>query len=122
MGNQPRTRVSERYFLNLPGFHRGAYVLAFIEDTSDVEPRPEPYCKSDCPDCPHNFEPEMTLEIADCDRRVSLEFKIGDEAERVNSLHKLDRLLVALTVFRAGLVDEFAEHARRERALDTRNE
>ena len=31
-------RVSERWFLNLPGFHGGAYVLAYLEDTSELHP------------------------------------------------------------------------------------
>src|SRR5215210_5107414 len=33
MGLPYRARVSERWFLNLPGFHGGAYVVAYVEDT-----------------------------------------------------------------------------------------
>ena len=44
----------------------------------------------------------MILEIADCDDRINLEFDIDSEARRANSLHKLDTLLAALRVFRAG--------------------
>ena len=39
-----RARVDRRAFLNLPGWHAGAYVNAYLEDTSgrpldgDVEP------------------------------------------------------------------------------------
>jgi hypothetical protein len=66
MGIPYRARVNERWFLNLPGFHGGAYVVAYVEDTSDCGPRSEPYCEDDCPDCPHNFEPKTILEIADC--------------------------------------------------------
>jgi hypothetical protein len=40
------------------------------------------------------------------------------EAERQNSLHKLDTLIAALKVFRKGLVEEFAEYDRRERELE----
>ena len=29
-----QARVDERWFLNLPGFHGGAYVVAYVEDTS----------------------------------------------------------------------------------------
>ena len=122
MGDRHRVRVSERCFLNLPGFHRGAYVLAYLEDTSDRNPGPRPYCDDDCPRCPHNFEPRMMLEIADCDRRVSLEFEIDHEAERANSLHKLDTLITALSMFRTGLVAEIAEYERRERELPARDE
>jgi hypothetical protein len=111
------TRVSERWFLNLPGFHGGAYVLAYLEDTSELHPRPEKWCGDDCPECPHNFEPKVTLEIADCDDRIRLEFDFETEAERQNSLHKLDTLVTALRVFRTGLIEEFAEYERREREL-----
>ena len=34
-----RARVNERWFLNLPGFHGGAYVMAFVEDTSECGPQ-----------------------------------------------------------------------------------
>jgi hypothetical protein len=111
------TRVTERWFLNLPGFHGGAYVLAYLEDTSELHPRPEKWCDSDCPDCPHNFEPECMLEISDCSRRIELEFGFETEAERQNSLHKLDTLITALRVFRAGIEAEQAEYERREREL-----
>jgi hypothetical protein len=117
MGMPYRARVDERRFLNLPGFHGGAYVLAYVEDTSDREPRPEPYCKDDCPDCPHNFEARVILEISDCSRRVELEFDLDTESARANSLHKVDTLVAALRVFRKGLVAEFDQYDRRENVL-----
>jgi hypothetical protein len=112
-----RARVNERWFLNLPGFHGGAYVMAFVEDTSECGPRPLPWCEDDCPDCPENFEPRMILEIADCAERIELEFEVRSERRRANSLHKLDTLIAALRVFRKGLEEEFAEYDRREREL-----
>ena len=42
MGIPYRARVNERWFLNLPGFHAGAYVVAYVEDTSDCGPRRDP--------------------------------------------------------------------------------
>lgn len=111
-------RVSERWFLNLPGFHGGAYVLAYLEDTSELHPRPEKWCDESCPECPHNFEPKVMLEISDCYKRIELEFDFETEAGRQNSLHKLDTLITALRVFRAGLVEEFDEYDRRERELE----
>ena len=68
-------------------------------------------------DCPHNFEPKVTLEITDCYKRVNLEFELESEGERANSLHKLNRLIAALRVFRSGPVEEFGEYDRREREL-----
>jgi hypothetical protein len=115
MGIPYRARVNERWFLNLPGFHGGAYVVAYVEDTSECGPRPRRY--GDCPDCPENFEPRTILEIADCADRINLEFDLDSEAARANSLHKLDTLLAALRVFRAGLEAEFEHYDRREREL-----
>ena len=112
-----RARVNERWFLNLPGFHGGAYVVAFVEDTSECGPRPLPWCEDDCPDCPENFEPRTILEIADCAERIELEFEVRSERRRANSLHKLDTLITALRVFRKGLEEEFAEYDRSEAEL-----
>lgn len=107
-----RARVNERVFLNLPGFHGGAYVVAYVEDTSE---RALKHCEDSEPD---NFEPRTILEIADCDRRIQLEFEAYSEARRANSLHKLDTLITALRVFRQGLEEEFAQYDRREKKLE----
>jgi hypothetical protein len=123
MGIPYRARVNERWFLNLPGFHGGAYVVAYVEDTSDCGLRRDPYCDDDCSDCcPGNFEPRTILEIADCNRRVNLEFDLDSEEGRANSLHKLDTLISALRVFRTGIEDEFAEYERRERSKEERRD
>jgi hypothetical protein len=117
-----RARVDERHFLNLPGFHGGAYVQAYVEDTSERGLKYDVYCEQDCTCCPCNFEPRMILWIADCDDSISLEFDVDSEAGRVNSLHKLDTLIAALRVFRAGIVAEFEPYDRRERELAALNE
>jgi len=116
MGLPYRARVSERWFLNLPGFHGGAYVIAYVEDT--CERGLEYDCDDeDCRTFPYNFEPRMILEIADCTDRITLEFDVDSEAGRANSLHKLDTLLAALRVFREGVVAEFEPYDQREREL-----
>ena len=113
-----RARVNERWFLNLPGFHGGAYVVGYVEDTSE---RGLVYC-DECDECePENFEPRTILEIADCDNRIQLDFDVDSKARRANSLHKLDTLIVALRVFRTGLEAEFAEYDRRQRELEELN-
>ena len=116
MGLPYRARVNERAFLNLPGFRGGAYVLAYVEDTSEREllECDDPLCTR----CPHNFEPRIILELADCSDRIELWFDIDSDAQRTNSLHNLDTLLAALRVFRKGLVEEFVHYDRRERELD----
>lgn len=108
-----RARINERTLLNLPGFHGGAFVYVYVEDTSERF-RHRPECTDDCANC-HNLEPATTLEIADCNRRISLEFEIDSEEARENSLHKLDTLVAALTLFREALVAEFEPYDRRER-------
>ena len=55
MGIPYRARVNERWFLNLPGFHGGAYVVAYVEDTSECGLRRDPYCDGDCSDCPYKW-------------------------------------------------------------------
>jgi hypothetical protein len=119
MGIPYRARVNERVLLNLPGFHGGAYVYAYVEDTSErglvrTEGCDDPMCTQ----CPHNFEPLMILEFADKWDRIGLEFDIDSETGRANSLHKIDTLVAALRVFRRGLVDEFGPYDRRERELE----
>jgi hypothetical protein len=116
MGFPYRARVDERWFLNLPGFHGGAYVVAYVEDTGDRGPLR--YCEDECTCCPENFNPRTILEIADCTDRINLEFEIGSEAARANSLHKLDTLISALRIFRKGIEEEFEHYDRREREVE----
>jgi len=52
-----RARANERWFLNLPDFRGGAYVVAYGEDTSV---RGLLHC-DDCRE-PENFEPRAILE------------------------------------------------------------
>lgn len=122
MGVPYRAHVNERTLLNLPGFHRGAYVYVYVEDTSGRELLRDPFCKPDCTCCPQNFEPRMSLEIADCRDRVDLRFDVDSAEACANSLHKLDTLAAALQVFRAALEQEFEPYELRERQLDALRE
>jgi hypothetical protein len=114
MGMPYRARVNERTLLNLPGFHGGAFIYVFVEDTSERGLR-RCRCEGECK-C-HNFEPRTILEIADCDERISLEFDLYSDESRDNSLHKLDTLVAALSLFRNALVAEFAPYDLRESEL-----
>jgi hypothetical protein len=118
MGIPYRARVNERWFLNLPGFHHGAYVAVYVEDTADRGLEECGCSDLDCQRGPWNFEPRMILEIADCSERIDLEFDVDSEEGRANSLHKLDTLIAAIRVFRKGVVDEFDEYDRREFELE----
>ena len=117
MGVPYRARVNERTLLNLPGFHRGAYVYVYVEDTSERGLLDDPFCEPDCTRCPQNFEPRMTFEIADCRDVVQLQFDVDSAEACANSLHKLDTLAAALGAFRAALEQEFEPYQARERQL-----
>jgi len=122
MGMPYRARINERTLLNLPGFHGSAFVYVYVEDTSERELKREPYCDADCSCCPSNFEPNMELEIADCNRVIGLEFDVDTPEGRENSLHKLDTLEIAIRVFRDAFVAEFEPYDRLERILESLRE
>ncbi len=111
-----RARVNERTLLNLPGFHGGAFIYVFVEDTSERRLDHHDGCAGECKCGLRNFEPQLIVEIADCDRRITLEFELDSDEARENSLHKLDTLVAALRLFREGLVAEFEPYDDRERS------
>jgi hypothetical protein len=121
MGMPYRARVDERWFLDLPGINGEDHIFAYVEDTSECAPRRNDnefeFCDEDCSCCPRTFGPRIILEVADWENRVRFLFRVDSEAQRANSLHKVDTLIATLRVFRAGLVAEFAEYDRREREL-----
>lgn len=120
MPNPYKARVDVRRFLNFPGFHDGAYVVAYVEDTIVRE-----ISKRD------NFgvegkryvnpQPRIILEIADCSNRVNLEFELDSELDVDNSLHKVDVLVGALVELRAGLVEEARLYRERETEVERLN-
>lgn len=100
-------RVRIRKFLNKPGHHAGAYVLAEVEDSTKHKKGKHgwPYVHVD-------------LTLADCSRVVSLDFDLSTSRQRANSLHKIDLLVESLTQFRDALraeVDLAAERGRKGR-------
>jgi hypothetical protein len=119
MGMPYRARINERTLLNLPGYHGGAFVYVYVEDTSERDLLVEPTCNDDCECCPSNYEPQMELEIADCYHRISLEFDLDSPEGRENSLHKLDTLEIAIRVFRDAFVAEFEPYDRRKQTLES---
>jgi len=78
--------VDEKLALNLPGFHGGAYVRVFVEDTTFRRWRRQPP------------EPRIRFRIADCSNEISLWFELDSPAARENSLYKIDALLGAPAV------------------------
>lgn len=45
-----------------------------------------------------------TVQISDCDRKISLEFSPGDPDEHENDLYKVDTMISSLRAFRRALV------------------
>ena len=115
-----KARVDVRRFLNVPGFHGGAYVVAYVEDTSDREITRRDLFGYESSRYV-NPQPRIILEIADCADRISLEFELASELNVENSLHKVDVLLGTLTEFRAGLVEEARLYREREPEVEALN-
>ena len=102
-------RVRIRKFLNRPGFHAGAYVLAEVEDSRKHKKGKHgwPYVHVD-------------LTLADCSRVVSFDFDLSSAKQRANSLHKIDALVDSLTQFRDALraeADLVAERSRGQKRV-----
>ena len=119
MDNLRRGRVVEQHFLNLPGFHAGAYIRAYVEDTSERDEVRPPTRHRNHPYIPG---PRIVLEISDCYKRIELDFDITSAEQRLNSFHKVDTLIAALLAFREGMTTEAALHRRRERLVADSNE
>jgi hypothetical protein len=101
----PRVRgvgVDEKIRLNLPGFHGGAYVRIFVEDTTFRRWRRRPP------------EPRIRLRIADCSNEISLSFELHSPEARENALHKINTLLGAFQRFQSALEAEAELYAHRE--------
>ncbi len=94
-------RFYVRRFLNRPGHHAGGYVLASVEDTSRAD----------------DDIAWVEFALADCSRRVSLDFPLATRSERSNSVRKARMLLGVLEAFVEALEAEAAlveaRHARR---------
>jgi hypothetical protein len=82
-----------------------SYVLAEVESSDGGEYR-----------CGHYM-----LTLADCRRRIELEFQLSTPLARRQSLAKIDLLLEILTGFRAALAAEAQLIAKRERGKTGRS-
>lgn len=113
MDNPRKARVVEQHFLNLPGFNAGAYVRAYVQDTTHDEMR--------LPDGKHLGcapTPRLVLEIADCYRHIRLEFDVQDAEDRLNAFHKINVLIGALEAFKQGMAEEAALRRARLREIE----
>jgi len=89
---KPRFSFRKRVFLNPISTGQTSYILAEVESSRSGE-----YKWGHC-----------MLTIADCRRRIQLEFFLGTRQTRRISLRKIDLLISVLTKFRAALAKEIA--------------
>ncbi len=108
-----KPRVCERHFLNIPGHHAGAFVHAFVEDTSNRGLVPHRHMQAGV----WNPAPRLILEMGDCQDRVAFQLEISDPAARQNTFHKLDTLIETLKMLRSGIAEECLLYRQRQNQL-----
>ena len=93
---QPRYHVRCREFLNedpeLP-----AFIIGIVEDTRGIP--------DDDPNCRWNWG-DITLDLADCYRRVKFEFDMNDPGRRANSLRKINLIAEVVNAVRDAITLE----------------
>lgn len=100
-----------RHILNKPGYHTTGVIVAEIEDTSTWHDG----CRADGRPIEDNWDliPASVLQIADCSRTISLSVDLHSPEDRANTVYKVDKMIDALTKFRAGLDAEIVLMAER---------
>ena len=103
MENKDKVIFSKREFLNLPGHHSMANIVASItkDRDDDIEKG--------------NRWVDIHLGVADCSRTISLAFDYYTKEDRDNALHKVDTMINTLTEFREALEKELKYQNRLER-------
>lgn len=96
-------RYEYSQFLNYTGFHEGAYIRAYVEDTSKKPMIADKY---------NIATPRVVLEIADCDRRVCFDFDWSDVG-MLNNMKKIDTLIEGLQGFKRAMAQEHKLVAKR---------
>ncbi len=115
MKNRYRKFHGTGTLLNNPGFHSTAAIMATVEDSSEwVEEA------SDKKTYTSAITPETVLNISDCDRTIRMDFDWDSEEARQNSLDKVDKMLLALTTFRASLQLEQERYVARTKKLQVK--
>jgi len=105
MERKEKVIFNKREFINKPGHHSMAHIIASIVKSNHGN---------------ENIEEgdswvEIDLSLADCSRTINLSIDYGNKEERDNSLYKVDVLINTLTDFRSALEKELKYQARMER-------
>ena len=103
MENKDKVIFSKREFLNLPGHHSMANIVASITKYRDEDVEKG------------NRWIDIHLGIADCNRTITLAIDYDGEEDRKNALYKVDTMINTLTEFRKALEKELKYQARLER-------
>jgi hypothetical protein len=111
MPRRVRYRCSIRQFLNRPGHHGKAAIIASVEDTSRLNPEELRYPRP----------PAIYLNISDCSRHVTLSFDVNTREEQANAMYKINTLLSTLVRFRDALVAEIQLHNKRQSEYQKRH-
>lgn len=99
-----------RKFLNKPGYHKGAFILAEASRCTYKGRKDKKTGKAPLPSIGHYF----TLQIADCSRMIDLELSMGKKTEYLNSIKKLEILIQSLQKMRDIMLKE---HIRTEQLV-----
>ena len=104
-----------RFLLNAPGVQSVAAIVAEVEDTRRWQTgrfRKGTLLHWD-DDAAWNLTPDVMLKVSDCDRSVTFAIEWATAKHRRAALLKVDRMIEALTEFRAALADEQRLYVRR---------
>ena len=111
MGEAPNEQyyVRRREFLNLDP-DLPAFIIGVVEDTRHIP--------DDDPDGGW-YRGRITLDLADCYRRVSFDFNMDDEAERANSLRKITLIAEVVNAVQRGIALEVESRNARPSSPET---
>jgi hypothetical protein len=94
--------VKRREFLN-EDLDLPAFIIGIVEDTRAIPDE----------DVEHWTNGQIALDLGDCYRRVRFDFQMYDEAERANSLRKINLIADVVNAVRYGIAAEVASRNAR---------
>ena len=102
-----RYHVRRREFLNEDA-EMPAFIIGVVEDTRELPDDPADAWKW----------ATVTLDLADCSRRVSFDFNLDDEASRANSLRKINLIAEVVNAVRNAIAIEVESRNKRPHIQD----
>ena len=103
----PRYHVRRREFLN-EDVEMPAFIIGVVEDSRDLPDEPADDLKWTT----------VTLDLADCSRRVSFDFVLNDAASRANSLRKINLIAEVVNAVRDAIEIEVESLNKRPHVQD----